>query len=119
MSRFNEIMRGLQEALAYVNGDPSVRATVHKMSSEPDTITSEEVEGSTAQFDSASGGCLSRPDIASFRSHHKGLLQKDKKLQQPLFHDRIYRQSHEATETDEHKPRPCAGCFRLAPVFCF
>ena len=46
MSRYNEIMQGLQEALAYTNGDPNVKATVHKMSisSIPSTFTPEEIK---------------------------------------------------------------------------
>lgn len=31
MSRFDEIMRGLNEALAHTNGDEAVKATAHKM----------------------------------------------------------------------------------------
>ena len=46
MSRYNEIMQSLHEAFAYVNGDPSVNATVHKMSvsSVPDAFTPEEIK---------------------------------------------------------------------------
>ena len=46
MSRYNEIMQGLQEALAYVSGDSSVNAPVHKMSvsSVPASFTPEEIK---------------------------------------------------------------------------
>lgn len=46
MRRYNEIMAGLHEALAYVNGDPSINATVHKMSvsSVPAAFTPEEIK---------------------------------------------------------------------------
>lgn len=46
MSRYDEIMQGLQEALAHANGDPSVKATVHKMSvaSVPEAFTPEEIK---------------------------------------------------------------------------
>lgn len=46
MSRYNEIMQGLQEALAFVSGDHSVNATVHKMSvaAVPDGFTPDEIK---------------------------------------------------------------------------
>lgn len=46
MSRYNEIMQGLQEALAFVSGDHSVNATVHKMSvaTVPDGFTPDEIK---------------------------------------------------------------------------
>lgn len=45
MSRYHEIMQGLNEALAHASGDPSVQTTVHKMSvsSVPVAFTPEEI----------------------------------------------------------------------------
>ena len=54
-----------------------------------------------------------------FGAEKTGLLQKHKNLQQPLSCAGLYRQHHKTIEKAEHKPEPCAGCFRLALVFCF
>lgn len=46
MSRYSEIMQGLHEAAAFSNGDPSVKATVHKISvsEAPAAFTPEEIK---------------------------------------------------------------------------
>ena len=43
MGRYNEIMQGLQEALAYAEGDPSAKVAVHKITVDDRDIAKEPV----------------------------------------------------------------------------
>ena len=101
MSRYNEIMQGLQEALAFVSGDHSVDVTVHKMSiaSVPDSFTPDEIKeirlnakmtqsvfasciGVTKKAVEAWEGGRSKPDGAARRT--LGLLK-----QNPRYADEV------------------------------